>query len=54
MHEYLISELRRLGRPDLDEARIFSELRDIICRHAGVKPAQVVPNASFVTDLRLD
>jgi acyl carrier protein len=54
MHAYLLSELRRLGRSDRDEERVFAKLRDIICHQAGVKPDEVVPNASFVKDLRLD
>jgi acyl carrier protein len=54
MHAYLVSELRRLGRPDLDEEGIFARMRDIICHQTGVKPDEVVPTASFVKDLRLD
>jgi acyl carrier protein len=54
MHAFLVSELRRLGRLDLDEVGIFEKMRGIICRQTGVKPSEVVPNASFVKDLRLD
>ena len=54
MHAFLVSELRRLGRSDLDEVGIFHMMRDIICRQAGVQPDEVVPSASFVKDLRLD
>jgi acyl carrier protein len=54
MHAYLVLELRRLARPDLDEEGIFARMRDIICHQTGVKPDDVVPTASFVKDLRLD
>ena len=54
MHAYLVSELQRLGRTDLDEVGIFDKMRDIICQQTGIKPGEVVPNASFVKDLRLD
>lgn len=54
MHAYLVSELRRLERPDLDEAGVFARMRDIICHQTGIKPDEVVPTASFVKDLRLD
>ena len=54
MHAYLVSELRRHGRPDLDEEGTFAKMRDIICHQTGIKPDEVVPSASFVKDLRLD
>jgi acyl carrier protein len=54
MHAYLVSELRRLGRSGLDEEGIFAKMRNIICVQTGLKPDDVVPNASFVKDLRLD
>ena len=54
MHTFLVSELRRLGRSDLDEVGIFDMMRDIICHQTGIKPDEVVPSASFVKDLRLD
>jgi acyl carrier protein len=54
MHAFLVSELRRLGRSDLDEVGIFHKMRDIICHQTGIKPDEVVPRASFVKDLRLD
>lgn len=54
MHAFLVSEFARRGRPALDEVGIYAKLRDIICHQTGVKPEDVVPNARFVQDLRLD
>jgi len=54
MHAFLVYELRRLGRSELDEVGIFEKMRDIICHQTGVKPGEVIPSASFVKDLRLD
>jgi len=54
LHSFLVSELRRLGRADIDEARIFERLREIVCYQLGVKPESVVPGSSFVLDLRAD
>ena len=53
LQAWLVNELQRLGRaPDLE--RTFSELKELICRHAGVGPEQVVPGARFVKDLHMD
>ncbi len=54
MHGYLVAELQRLAKPDQDPARVFEKLRNIICQETGVEPHEVVPEASFVDDLRLD
>jgi acyl carrier protein len=54
MHAFLVSELSRLGRSDLNEAGVYAKMRDIICLQTGVEPDEVVPNARFVQDLRLD
>ena len=54
LHSYIVSELRRLGRSDVDPAQIYSELRELICKQLGVKPEEVVPEAEFVKDLRAD
>jgi acyl carrier protein len=54
LHAFLVSELGRLGRSDLDEDGVFTTLRYLICRQTGVEPDEVVPSARFVEDLRLD
>jgi acyl carrier protein len=54
MHAFLIAELAKLGRPHADEKLIYSKMRDIISRQIGVEPEEVVPEARFVEDLRLD
>jgi acyl carrier protein len=54
LHAFLISELRRLERHDSNGSRIFERLREIICHQLGVKPAVVVPEASFIKDLGAD
>ena len=54
LHSFVVSELRRLGRPDIDEVRIFERLREIICTQLGVKAELVVPEARFVKDLGAD
>jgi acyl carrier protein len=54
LHAYLISELGRLGRADRDDARVYARMRDIICRETAIEPAEVVPSARFIADLRLD
>jgi len=54
MHAFLISELRRLGRSDREDARVFERMREVICRQLGVMPEEVVPSARFVEDLHID
>lgn len=54
MHLFLVNELKRLGRTDVDGDRIFARLREIVCVQLGVKPELVVPGASFVEDLGAD
>ncbi len=54
MHSFLVSELRRRGRSEIDENRIFERLREIVCAQLGVKPEVVVPEARFVKDLGAD
>ena len=51
LHSFVVSEMRRLGRPAVDPERLYSELRGLICKHLGVKPDAVVPEARFVKDL---
>ena len=54
LHSFLVKELRRLERPEVDEQRIFERLRELICAQLGVKPSAVVPSARFVKDLGAD
>jgi acyl carrier protein len=54
LHSFLVTELQRLERPDVNEEHIFERLREIICAQLGVKPAAVVPSARFVADLGAD
>jgi acyl carrier protein len=53
MHEYVLTALRTRGAR-VDEAQLYGELRPVICERTGVQPEAVVPEASFVDDLRLD
>jgi len=43
-----------LGRPDVDDIRVFERLREIICTQLGVKAELVVPEVEFVKDLGAD
>ncbi|MBB6092910.1 acyl carrier protein [Povalibacter uvarum] len=54
LHKFLVSQLQRRSLLPVDRARVFCELRDIICRQSGVEPEKVVPEAYFVRDLLLD
>ncbi len=54
MHEYVYSELHRLGRRTYGYTQVFDELRQIIVEQAGVDPRLVQPDASFVYDLKMD
>lgn len=54
MHSFLVAELKRLGRTEVDADQVFARLREIVCAQLGVKPELVVPEASFVADLGAD
>ena len=54
LHAFVVVELRRLGRPDVDADAIFERLRGIICREVGIQPDAVVLTARFVKDLGVD
>jgi acyl carrier protein len=54
LHGFVVSQLQRRSLFRIDEAAVFSELRDIICDQAGISPGEIVPDAYFVKDLRLD
>jgi hypothetical protein len=54
LHEYVVAELIRLGRPNVNRDIVYDLLRNLICMHLGVKAEEVVPHARFVQDLRAD
>jgi acyl carrier protein len=54
LHTWVLAELRRLGRAPVDADRIYSELRELIAYQTGVDLSKVVPDATFVNDLRMD
>jgi acyl carrier protein len=54
LHTWVVNELRRLDRPNVDPPVVFNELRDLICRQLGVSADRVVPEARFVQDLHID
>ncbi len=53
MRDFVVAELRRLGR-EADPDAVFLRLREIIVAQLGVKPSEVVLDAEFVRDLRID
>jgi acyl carrier protein len=54
LHRFVVSELQRRSLLRVDDAAVFSELRDIICEQTGIEPDKIVTDAYFVRDLRLD
>jgi acyl carrier protein len=54
LHQYIVSEHRRLNRPNINSDIIFDQLRTIVCYQLDVKPEQVKPEARFVQDLGAD
>ena len=54
LQAFVVVELRRLGRQDMDADAVFERLRGIICRQLGVQPDAVIPTARFVKDLGVD
>jgi acyl carrier protein len=54
LHEFICAELQRLGREPYDSKQVLEELRQLVAEHAGVELHEVVPEASFVDDLRMD
>lgn len=53
MHDFVVLELQRVGRPRNPDA-VLLELRKLICDQLGVSPERVVPGARFVEDLNVD
>lgn len=54
LHTWVVNELQRLRRPNVEPTAVFYKLRDLICRQLGVKAERVVPEARFVQDLHID
>jgi acyl carrier protein len=54
LHTFVVAELQRRGRTDIDSARVYEQLRELVCSQLGVKPELVVPGARFVKDLGAD
>jgi len=53
MRDFIVAELRRVGR-EVDADAVFALLRGIIIEQLAVKPSEVVLDAEFVRDLRID
>jgi len=53
LHEWVVSELIRLERPNMNRDIVFDVLRNLICFQLGIKPEKVVSGASFIDDLGL-
>jgi acyl carrier protein len=53
LHAFVVAELERQGRP-LDSSVVFEQLRDLICEQFAIDPKEVLPEARFIDDLRLD
>jgi hypothetical protein len=54
LQAWVVSELENQGRTPVNLERTFAELRDLICRQTGASPDEVVANARFVKDLRMN
>lgn len=54
LHEFVVAELIRRQRPDVNRDIVYDLLRNIICLQLGVAPEQVTPGARFVQDLHAD
>ena len=54
LHEFVVSELIRLNRPNINRDIVFDLLRNLICIQLGVKPDEVIASARFIEDLRAD
>lgn len=54
LHEFIVAELIRLERPNVNREIVYDILRNVICMQLGVKADQVTPSARFVQDLHAD
>ena len=54
LHVFVVEELIRLKRQNVDPDTVYDQIRNIICIQLGVKPEAVTPSARFVQDLDAD
>jgi acyl carrier protein len=54
LHDWVVNELQRLKRPEVDPSAVFIEIRRLICDQLGIEPERVTPDARFVQDLHVD
>jgi acyl carrier protein len=54
LHSWVVNELQRLKRPEVDSTVVFQELRKLICDQLGIAADRVIPEARFVQDLHVD
>ena len=52
LHHFVVAELIRLNRPNVNSDIVFDLLRNLICMQLGVKPEEVVAGARFVEDFK--
>ena len=54
LHDWVVNELQRLGRPEVDPSAVFNGIRQLICDQLGIEPERVTRNARFIQDLHVD
>lgn len=54
LHDFIVAELNRLQRPNINKDIVYDLLRNIIVLLLAVKPEEVVPSARFIQDLHAD
>jgi acyl carrier protein len=54
LHAWVVNELLRLNRPDVEAGVVFEQLRELVCDQLRIAPERVVPEARFVQDLHMD
>lgn len=54
LHEYVVAELIRQNRPNINHDVTYDLLRNLICFQLDVEPEKVVPCAEFIRDLHAD
>jgi acyl carrier protein len=54
LNEFIVAELNRLQRPDVNKDIVYDLLRNIIVIQLAVKPEEVIPSARFIQDLHAD
>ncbi len=54
LHQFVVDELTRLERQNVNRDIVYDLIRNIVCIQLGVKPEKVIPGARFVQDLNAD